>query len=32
MVDLDPYEFKYLNTGKPIPEEIFSNAYIDKVF
>ena len=30
MVDLVTYEFKYLNTGKITPEELFTNAYVEE--
>ena len=32
MVDLSTYIFKYLNTGKIIPEESFTNAYVEEVY
>ena len=32
MVDLSTYIFKYLNTGKIIPEESFTNAYVGEVY
>ena len=32
MVDLDIYEFKYLNTGKTTPKEMFTNAYSKEVY
>ena len=31
IVDLGTYEFKYLNTGKITPEEIFMNYYAEEV-
>ena len=32
MVDMDTYQFKYLNTGKIIPEELFMNAYVEEIY
>ena len=32
MVDLVMYIFKYLNIGKIIPEESFTNAYVAEVY
>ena len=29
MVDLVAYVFKYLNTGKIIPEQFFTDAYVE---
>ena len=32
MDDLGTYIFKYLNTGKITPEELFTNAYFKEVY
>ena len=32
MVDLGVYILKYLNPGKIIPEESFTNAYVEEVY
>ena len=32
MVNLGTYIFKDLNTGKITPEELFTNAYVEKVY
>ena len=32
MVDLGAYEFKDLNTEKVTPEELFNDAYVEKVY
>ena len=32
MVDLGTYIFKYLNTGKIKPEELFTNDYVEEVY
>ena len=32
IVDLGTYIFKYLNTGKTTPEEIFTNAYAKELY
>ena len=31
MVDMGTYEFKYLNTGKLTPAELFMNAYSEEI-
>ena len=32
MVDFGMYEFKYLNTGKITPKELFMNAYMEDIY
>ena len=32
MVNLCTYIFKYLNTGKTTPEELFTNAYVEEEY
>ena len=32
MVDLVTYVFKYVNTRKITPEELFTNAYVEEVY
>ena len=32
MVDFGTYEFKYLNTGKITPEELFMKAYAEEIY
>ena len=32
MIDLGTYSFKYLNTGKITPEELFMNSYVEELY
>ena len=32
MINLGTYIFKYLSTGKIIPEELFTNDYVEEVY